>query len=306
MAKRRMTLAAGVTLLTVAGLIGAACSGEDRASTGGGVSGEAPVRGVGAKTEPAQLDEGAPAPGVAPSDAAGAISGVAALPVLGTKVIKTAQVSLTVRPGTFQQRFQQATVIAGSHGGFVASSGTSEGKLRSGSLLLRVPARDFESALGEIRRLGRVRSQSLSGEDVTGRIVDLQARLRNWEAQEAVLLRLMAKARTIEDSIVVQRQLQEVQLQIEQIKGQLGALEDQTEFSTISVSLSEAGFVPPKEEPKGLSFGRAWDLAVSGFVAVFAAVLVGLGYLVPILLLGAALAASVLAYRRMRRVSTAS
>jgi hypothetical protein len=221
-------------------------------------------------------------------------------------VIKTARLSLTVRPGTFQERFQQATAIAGGHGGFVASSGTSEGKLRSGSLVLRVPARDFETAMGEIRRLGRVRSQSISGEDVTGRIVDLQARLRNWQAQEAVLLRLMAKATSIEDSIVVQRQLQEVQLQIEQIKGQLGALEDQTEFSTISVSLSEAGFVPPKEEPKGLSFGRAWELATRGFVAVLAAVLVGLGYIVPILMLGAALAASVLAYRRLRRVPTPS
>lgn len=307
MTKRRMTLAAVVALLAVAGLIGAACSGGTAENAGGGgISGEAPARdvAVGAPS-PAPAEPGAP--GFPADDATGAVSGVASVPALGAKVIKTAQVSVTVRPGTFQDRFQQATVIAGSHGGFVASSGTAEGKFRSGSLVIRVPARDFETALGELRKLGRVRSQSLSGEDVTGRVVDLEARLRNWQAQETVLLRLMAKARTIEDSIVVQRQLQEVQLQIEEIKGQLRALEDQTEFSTISLSLSEAGFVPPqKKKSAGLTFGRAWDLALHGFVAVFAAVLVGLGYLVPIVLLGAAAVTSVVAYRRFRRVPTPS
>jgi hypothetical protein len=250
-------------------------------------------------------EEEAAQPGAA-DHAGGSVAGIAALPELSAKVIKTAQVSLTVRPGTFQDRFQQATMVAGSHGGFVASSGTFEGKLRSGSLVLRVPAEDFETVLGELRRLGRVRSQSISGQDVTGRVVDLQARLRNWQAQEAVLLRLMAKATSIEDSIVVQRQLQDVQLQIEEIKGQLRAVEDQTAFSTISLTLSEAGFVPPTEEPKGLSFGRAWRLATHGFVAVFAAVLVGLGYIVPILILGAALGGSVIVFRRLRGVPTAS
>jgi hypothetical protein len=120
---------------------------------------------------------------------------------------------------------------------------------------------EFEAALGELRRLGKIVSQSISGQDVTGQVVDLQARLRNWEAQEAVLLQLMAKATSIEDSIVVQRQLQDVQLAIEEIKGQLRALQGQTDFSTISLSLSEAGFVPPRRK-SSLSFGRAWELAV--------------------------------------------
>jgi hypothetical protein len=300
-AMNRRTMRGLVSLLAVAGLVGAACSRDASDSAGGSVPGQKALRAQAPEVLPGAVS------GTGASESGNtAVSGVAPLPELGARVIKTAALGVSVAPGTFQEKFQEATLVAGRHGGFVSSSNTAEGRLRSGTIVVRVPASDFETALGELRRLGRVRSQSLSGEDVTGRVVDLQARLRNWEAQEAVLLRLMAKATSIEDSIVVQRQLQDVQLQIEELKGQLRALADQTEFSTISLSLSEAGFVPPRKASGGLTFSKAWRLAVHGFVAVFAAVLVGLGFLIPIALLGLVVLLVVLGFRRFRRVPTAS
>jgi hypothetical protein len=225
----------------------------------------------------------------------------ASVPRIGPRIVKTGNLSLRVQRGVFQDRFQQATLVAGRYGGFVASSQTGEGKHRSGGLVIRVPAERFEQALGDLKRLGRIESQSISGQDVTGEFVDLQARLRNWQAQETVLLRLMAKANTIEDSIVVQRQLQEVQLAIEEIRGQLRVLDDQTAFATVTLSMAEVGFVPARSKADGLSFGRGWELALDGFVAVLAAVLVGLGYLIPLGLVALALLAGMLGYRRLRR-----
>src|SRR5207249_4337853 len=99
----------------------------------------------------------------------------------------TGNLSLDVSKGTFDDRFQQATLIAGRHGGFVASSQTSQERRRSGTLIIRVPADQFEAALGELRGLGKVTTQAVSGSDVTPQFVDLQARLRNWETQESVL-----------------------------------------------------------------------------------------------------------------------
>ena len=301
---RQRRLRALVGLLVAAGLIGAACSRDDTGGVGGPAVGQKASR----AEAPDAFSDGAGGVSSTGSGESGdtAVAGFAPLPELGPRVIKTAALGVTVRPGTFQEKFQEATLVAGRHGGFVSSSNTAEAKLRSGTIVVRVPASDFETALGDLRRLGRVRSQSVSGEDVTGRVVDLQARLRNWEAQEVVLLRLMAKATTIEDSIVVQRQLQEVQLQVEEIKGQLRALSDQTEFATISLSLSEAGFLVPRKDSGGLTFGKAWRLAIHGFVAVFAAVLVGLGFLIPIAILGLAVLIGVLAFRRFRKVPTPS
>ena len=43
-----------------------------------------------------------------------------------------------------------------------------------------------------------MQARSVSGRDVTNEYVDLNARLRTWEAQEAVLLRLMKRATSVE------------------------------------------------------------------------------------------------------------
>src|SRR6266516_3842302 len=135
-----------------------------------------------------------PAPG-------GAIALGQNLPQLQQRVVKAASISLQLKKGRFAQQFQEASLIAGSHGGYVASSETTEGKLQSGTLIVRVPADQFEVALSELKALGKLQSEHISGQDVTGQFVDLQARLRNWESQETVLLRLMSKASTIDDSI---------------------------------------------------------------------------------------------------------
>jgi Domain of unknown function (DUF4349) len=240
-------------------------------------------------------------PSPATADQSQVAPGAAAVPGLTAKIIKTASLSVSIRPRTFDEKIQEATMAAQRHGGFVSSSQTSEAVRQSGTLVLRVPVDQFEATLGDLRRLGKVKSQTISGQDVTGQVVDLQARLRNWEAQEAVLLRLMDRAKTIEDSIVVQGHLQDVQLSIEEIKGQLRALQDQTSFSTISLSLSEVGFVPPKPKSSGLTFGKAWHMAWHGFVGVLAAVLVALGFLIPVALLAAAVLLVLLGYRRLRR-----
>jgi hypothetical protein len=147
-------------------------------------------------------------------------------------------------------------------------------------ILCEKKAAEIEAALADLKGLGTVKRQSVSGQDVTARFVDLEGRLRNWKAQEVVLLNLMSKATTIVDSIRVQGQLQEVQANIEQIEGQLRLLSDQTAMSTISLSMAEAGPVPPP--PAKSTLAGAWHQALHGFVAVLAAVFVGLGYLIPL------------------------
>jgi hypothetical protein len=204
-----------------------------------------------------------------------------ALPEVGARVVKTASVTLQVKDGTFDDWFQQATMVASRHGGYVASSDTAEGKLRSGTLVIRVPASEFESTLAELKGLGTVRQERLSGQDVTSQFVDLDARLRNWQAQESVLLGLMAKATNIADSIRVQNQLQDVQLQIEELKGQLRVLSDQADLSTITLAVSEKGFVVP-EPPSPTRWPERGTPPFTASSGVLAAVVVGLGYLIPI------------------------
>jgi hypothetical protein len=224
------------------------------------------------------------------------------LPLVGPQIVKTARLSLEVRKGGFDEAFRQASLVAAKYGGFVDSS-SAQGRAgaRSGSVEVRVPSQSFERALSDIGALGTVEGESVSGDDVSSQYVDLQARIKAWEAQESVLLGLMSKATTVQDTLRVQSNLQDVQLEIERLKGQLRVLQDQTDNATIAVSMREAGSrivkQPERATPWLPSFRQAWHDAVSGLVSVLFVVLVGLGYLVPITLL--ALAAW-LGYRRLR------
>ena len=286
--------------LVLAGLIGMLASTGSVGDRGGSVGGE------GAGTEASQSSRAAqgavfgaasrdeqrapaPAPVAGPlSITSGADVGTTGFQGTEPRIVKTAGLSLTVRDGTLADRFQEASLVASRHGGFVSSSRTSGVRTRSGSLLLRIPATEFDRALSEIRQLGTVTKETRSGQDVTAQFVDLQARLRNWQAQEAVLLRLMSKATTIDASIRVQRELQDVQLTIERIRGQLRLLSDQTDMSTILVSMAEAG-APVLASPGAQSpIAKAWHRSIEGFVGVIAAVIVGVGYLVPLAVIGLA------------------
>ncbi len=190
--------------------------------------------------------------------------------------------TLVLPPGSFDERFASAQDVAERHGGFVQ---TSTGRERAGSLVMRVPSGNFAAAMRDLHALGDVEVQTVSGQDVTAEYVDLQARLRIANARRDVLLGLMAQANSIQQTIRVQNALDDTQLRIEELQGTLGLLEDRTSFATIRVQLHEEG-VETAAEVKNPSVTTAWDRAIAGFFGVIAGVIVGLGYLLPILAIG--------------------
>src|SRR5206468_11266704 len=135
-------------------------------------------------------------------------------------------------------------------------------------LTIRVPVASFEDAMHDLRGIGTVQRQSISGRDVTSQFVDLEARLRNFETQEKVLLGLLSKATTIAGTFRVQRTLSDVQLRIEELTGQRRVLSNRAELSTIDVELFEAGDSPVVQtqevaiEKPQLSAAMTWAEAV--------------------------------------------
>jgi uncharacterized protein DUF4349 len=203
------------------------------------------------------------------------------LPPLGPNVIKSADVRLEIKRNTLRDTVGDVTAIAGRYGGFVISTDVAGQKARSGVLVIRVPAERFEQALAELRGMGKVTREAVSGLDVGQEFVDLEARLRNWRAQEVVLLQLMDRATSVTETIRVQRELQQVQLEVERIRGRLRYLEDQTTMSTITVGLREGGVAA--DRPNTLE--RAWQRAVQTFLAIMTGAIVAAGAVLPFVLL---------------------
>jgi hypothetical protein len=264
-------VAAVVSVLVAAGLIGLLVRSGGLLSEGaeqlGGVAGATGATG---------------APAEAPSDEA--VGGPAEVPDAPpvSRVIRTAELAIVIPRDAFDERFGEAVDVAEAQGGFVADS---RSRSRAGSLTVRVPAANFDETLHALRALGTVEVESVHGEDVTADYVDLHANLRIARARREVLLGLMADAVSIEQTIRVQNALDETQLRIEQLQGQLRLLDDRTSLATIGLRLREQG-VEPESEVEKASIPNAFERAAAGFVGVIAAIVIGLGYLLPLLALG--------------------
>ena len=76
----------------------------------------------------------------------------------------------------------------------------------------------------------------------------------------------------------------ETQLRIEELQGQLRFLDDRTSLATIRLNLREEGVEPAEVERA--SIPNAFERSLAGFVGVIAGVVVGLGYVIPLVGIG--------------------
>jgi hypothetical protein len=214
---------------------------------------------------------------------------------LPSAVIKTADTTVRVAHGDLKRAVLRANEIAGRAGGYVTESSVGGGRTPDALVVIRVPAPRFAPTLAALENLGRERAQTITGQDVTQEYVNLNARLVNLRAQQQVMRRLMARAETIAQSIEVQNQLSRVELQIEELTGQLLYLRNRTELSTITLRLTQA-VPPPPPVGHPSALWKAGERSLDAGLAVVTAVIVGAGFVIPLALIAAIL---VLAGRKL-------
>lgn len=246
----------------------AAPGGVSASRSGGGAAADRPA-------------EAPVSPGVGPAGLGG--QPLPAAVAAGTaRIVKNATLSVNVKKGGLGDSYQQAVDAAAAVGGWVQASQTGTDQA---TLTLKVPSDKLAGVIGTIRGLGTVTAVSETGEDVTAEYVDLEARIGHWRAQEAVFVGLMAKAKTIPETIQIQQQLSTIQEQIEQLEGRRRLLDGQTSFSTVRLTLLEEGAVtkPDDTRPKPEStLSRSWERAGRAALAVLGGTIVVLGVLAPL------------------------
>ena len=206
-------------------------------------------------------------------------------PTQGPRVIKAAAITVEVRNGAFDSTVDKLFALGNELGGYISGSAaqTDSGSLRAGTISVMVPVDKFDQAIARVRQLGRVQQLNISGQDVSAQFVDLQARLKNAQAQEAAYNALLQRATSVQDIIAIQNQLGQITQLIEQLEGQIAYLEHATSYSTVSVTVRETASAPAPVDSWG--FQTALLDSVHGFVNTLDWIIVGLGNALPVLVI---------------------
>ena len=135
--------------------------------------------------------------------------------------------------------------LAVEMGGFVVSSnlyqntyGPNSIEVPEGSITIRVPSSRLDEALDKVKENAvDVTYENRSGQDVTNQYVDLKSRLAAKQNAEKKLLQIMESAKKAEDVLAIYLQVQNVQTEIEVLKGQIQYYEESAALSAISIRL---------------------------------------------------------------------
>lgn len=128
---------------------------------------------------------------------------------------------------------------------------------------LRVPQGNLETVLEQLQALGTVEQQSITAEDVSTQLVDLQARVRNLRNSEEALLEIMDRSGSVADVLEVARELSNVRETIERTDAQLTNLQNQVAYSTITLTLVSNVQLTPPTSPIGETLGATWATAIA-------------------------------------------
>ncbi|USN98294.1 MAG: DUF4349 domain-containing protein [Phycisphaeraceae bacterium] len=143
-------------------------------------------------------------------------------------------------------------------------------------LTLRVEAARLDDVLNELRKLGKVIQEGTDADDVTDRVVDLEAQIRNEKGVEEELLNLLKDRQNdkLDDILAVRRELAKVREQIERLTAQRTQYANLVSLATITVIIRPDEVKPDEPEPEPTFWTRVGgdfkDATLNGVDALFA------------------------------------
>jgi len=212
-------------------------------------------------------------------------SGSGAAVVIDTKIIKTATLNLEVKdiPGSIEL----LKTIATEKGGYLSSTNMRKGNdgFLTASVIIRVPAAQFDTTLAGAKALGAVKSVSTQGQDVTEEYVDLTAQKTSYQNQLNQYNEILKKCVNVEDIITVQQQIDRVQTELNRLDGRLKYLDNRIDLSTITVNMQEP---EPVGGDTGHNFVTTINEGIGGFFGMIDVIIILFITLLPLIIIGGA------------------
>jgi hypothetical protein len=197
-------------------------------------------------------------------------------PMTGPMIARSASVSLIVKD--FGPVEGTVKAIALRHNGYIASLNTAspQDSARTLSATLQIPSPQLESAVAELKQLGRVDQETQSGEEVTKEFTDRAARLKNARATEQRLLDVLRQhTGKVKDILDAEQEIARVRGEIEQMEADQRALQRRIDFATLQLSVQEEYKASLQSAPPSTA-RRLRNAAVEGYRSLVESV-IGIG-----------------------------
>ena len=266
----RPSIALGAFLITtILALVACGSSGGGAVlSTVGNAVGGGPAY-SGAAQAAASAAQAEPTSGPVPADDSNQVGNF----VDDAKIVRTGSIDLQVKD--LPKAIQTARDGIRNMGGYIGASQTStQDDQPFATITYRIPVDRWEDALDLLRGLSgettKVVNEQTQAVEVTGAVIDLEARIRNLQASETALQGIAAKATRVSDVLEVQGQLTNVRGEIEQLSGQLKELQDRAAFATLTASFATP-VVAVQVAAKGWEPARVVDEATASLVDILQA-----------------------------------
>lgn len=169
----------------------------------------------------------------------------------GRKLIKTYY--LDVQTLEFDALIKTLEQKVTELGGYVEDSSISGNSInyksnRYASYTIRIPSKKSGDFLTCVEGEATVTSKSESVNDITLGYVDTESRISSLQTEYDRLLELLGQAENVDTIITLESRLSEVRYQLESYKSQLRTYDNQVDYSTFNVSVSEVQRVTQTEQ----------------------------------------------------------
>jgi len=124
------------------------------------------------------------------------------------------------------------TRITAKYNGYVLTLGNNRS-------VIRVKPASLKPAVDEACKLGKLKYKNIYGDDVTEDYSDSQIRLDNAKKARQRYLELLAKAENVQAALMVEKELERLNKEIDSLEGKIKRLEHLSDFSTIIVSMQK-------------------------------------------------------------------
>ena len=112
---------------------------------------------------------------------------------------------------------------------------------KEGRFVIRVPQENLVLTVEALASLpnSKLRSRSVTTQDVTEEYIDVNARLDNLRLQEQRLRQLLAQAATVDEIIKIEAEISKVRTQLDSAAGRLKSLDGRITMAAITVTVNE-------------------------------------------------------------------